>query len=351
MNKIFNIIEEITLLLSEGECIDADGNRQLTLSIPNNPNNRNFQEEGVQRKAKEKKQKRSEAAIKGAEKRKLNKEKKANEQKNALGLEFKDQSEALIIIEKFINELSDELVNKVDDIRIENVRNAQNKDELIKANDKLKNNIKLMNDRDHRKEKKKEAIKKFREFLDGYSVSNKDIQKAGDEHADAQISQGLRNRLEKIYALDSLVEEYINEVTSVLRKRAAVSSLPGRKEKLKKAINLFARIANKLENSVEHSGTMPQSQIKAANKVAQKVDSTENRVKHAQQVLKEDSKPANFRKAQIAKIVNDMMMSGETDSIRQTPNGDIIGAADVVNKLKALKKERQDIDKSEENDG
>ena len=42
-----------------------------------------------------------------------------------------------------------------------------------------------------------------------------------------------------------------------------------------------------------------------------------------------------------ASDINKMMMSGELDSIRQTPNGNIMGDPAVVNKLKQMKKQTQ----------
>lgn len=52
---------------------------------------------------------------------------------------------------------------------------------------------------------------------------------------------------------------------------------------------------------------------------------------------KKDMEIVNLEKEQIAKQVNDMMKSGETDLVRQTPTGIIIGNPETVAKLNSLK--------------
>lgn len=51
----------------------------------------------------------------------------------------------------------------------------------------------------------------------------------------------------------------------------------------------------------------------------------------------EDAKMINFEKERIAKQVNNMMKSGDTDKVRQTSTGEIVGDPEVVKKLNDLK--------------
>ena len=59
--------------------------------------------------------------------------------------------------------------------------------------------------------------------------------------------------------------------------------------------------------------------------------------------LKEDFKVIDLEKERIAKQVNKMMLSGETDSIRQTPTGTVIGSYETTERLKALKEKLNKI--------
>ena len=55
--------------------------------------------------------------------------------------------------------------------------------------------------------------------------------------------------------------------------------------------------------------------------------------------MEEDKRVINLERERIAKQVNDMMKSGETDKVKQTETGAIIGNPDVVSKLNDLKKQ------------
>ena len=59
---------------------------------------------------------------------------------------------------------------------------------------------------------------------------------------------------------------------------------------------------------------------------------------------KEDMEIVNLERERIAKQVNDMMKSGETDLVKQTPTGIIIGNPEVAAKLNALKAELGKLD-------
>ena len=52
------------------------------------------------------------------------------------------------------------------------------------------------------------------------------------------------------------------------------------------------------------------------------------------------------RKKEIADEVNQLMQSGETDKVKQTPTGGIIGDPNVVRRLNALKKELRDLEEN-----
>ena len=57
----------------------------------------------------------------------------------------------------------------------------------------------------------------------------------------------------------------------------------------------------------------------------------------------EDNKVVNFEREKIAKQVNDMMKSGETDKVKQTATGGVIGNPETVAKLNALKARLNEI--------
>lgn len=63
--------------------------------------------------------------------------------------------------------------------------------------------------------------------------------------------------------------------------------------------------------------------------------------------LSEDFKVLNLEREKIAKQVNEMMLTGETDKVRQTPTGIIIGQLEVMEKLNALKEELNKINSRE----
>jgi len=63
--------------------------------------------------------------------------------------------------------------------------------------------------------------------------------------------------------------------------------------------------------------------------------------------LSEDFKVLNLEREKIAKQVNEMMLTGETDKVRQTSTGIIIGQLEVTEKLNALKEELNKINSRE----
>lgn len=264
------------------------------------------------------------------------------------------------IIEEYINEISDELADKVHDMRIDNVRNAQTKDEIVKANDKLKNNIKLMNARDHRKEDKKKAIEDFKKFWDGRTANIRDINKAGEEQSNARINQGLRNYLEKIYALESLVEAFLNETSltyrTTHRENVARGVYDSRKKALEDALSAVARPVNQMEKNLEQGREIPQELINTATEATKKADRAQSRVNDVRKILKEaydllglfEGDVIDFQKKKkeietqkerdsIANEVNNMMASGETRKVRQTSGGNLIGDPKTLKKLYGLK--------------
>ncbi len=67
--------------------------------------------------------------------------------------------------------------------------------------------------------------------------------------------------------------------------------------------------------------------------------------------IKESNEPINFRKAQIAKRVQDLMSSGKTNEVRQTADGkSVIGNPEVANELNRLKAEIQELNNKNNND-
>lgn len=66
--------------------------------------------------------------------------------------------------------------------------------------------------------------------------------------------------------------------------------------------------------------------------------------------IKESNEPINFRKAQIAKRVQDLMSSGKTNEVRQTTDGkSVIGNPEVANELNRLKAEVQELNNKNKN--
>ena len=268
------------------------------------------------------------------------------------------------IIEEIINEISNELADRVHDKRIENVRNSKTEDELATSNEKLKKNFELMKNRDHRHAKNKEFLDKFKEFYKDRGANIKDVKKAGEEHADAQINQGLRNKLEKIYAMESftdeelfsLMEDLISETTAELQRRAAKNVLPKREQAVSNVMGMLDKFVNKIEKHVEQRKDIPQSLVDKATEIAKQADTAQSRLKHAQKLAEAvedlykifEGKPINFRREQIAKEVNRMMMNGETDNLKQTSSGNILGDPKTVKKLTDMKNELKEMDKKEE---
>lgn len=68
----------------------------------------------------------------------------------------------------------------------------------------------------------------------------------------------------------------------------------------------------------------------------------------------DDSKIVDFNKKkkdkakeELAIKINKMFLSGETDKVKQTPNGTLIGDPDTVQRLNSMKKELEDLNKED----
>lgn len=359
MNEYMNIVEEIVNMLSEGECIDIDGYRQYTLPYEGNPNNGiDFRIIAKNYKNKKANEKRQATRAANKEKREIEAAQRANTPVNSLGLKISEAN---------INEVSDELANKVHDKRIDNVRDAKTKEEIVTTNDKLKKNLKLMNDRDHRKEKNREVLQKFKDFYKDKVVTARDTKEAGEEHANAQINQGLRNKLEKIYAMESLstedlcvlVEELINETSNWYKtehkQNVAKRVLSQREKKALDSVKLAMNIINKIHKNVEEGKDIPNSEVRSATAAAKNADIAQSRLNHAQKVaeaLEElnqilEENPINFERRKIVKDVRRFMEDGTLNKVRQTPTGNLIGDPDLVKKLTGMRDRLREIDKAE----
>ena len=89
--------------------------------------------------------------------------------------------------------------------------------EAIEATQKSQRNDYLMDQRRERKAKERKKLEEFKEKLLNKKQTPQETQKAGSDHANAMIDQGLRNKLEKVFSHEcleeicALVEEFINE--------------------------------------------------------------------------------------------------------------------------------------------
>lgn len=144
--------------------------------------------------------------------------------------------EILSLVEEFINELDDKIIDNARDKRAENVKKTLSKylhardegtpeeaekakQEWDKAGDKLVNMDKLRNRRNVRKEEARVALAKFKEkLLNKKPQTAKETQQAGSDHDNAMINQHFRDRLEKSLAVSNecfeeimaMIEGFIN---------------------------------------------------------------------------------------------------------------------------------------------
>ena len=90
--------------------------------------------------------------------------------------------------------------------------------EATEATQKSQRNDYLMDQRRERKAKERKKLEEFKEKLLNKKQTPQETQKAGSDHANAIIDQGLRNKLEKVFSHEcleeicALVEEFINEL-------------------------------------------------------------------------------------------------------------------------------------------
>ena len=195
-------------------------------------------------------------------------------------MDSRSVNEILNLVEEFISEVSDDLVNRVEAGRKSNWEKAQqdlekektpeNQAAYDKALKKLQGFSNLRLKRQNRQQAEAHKLRQFRDKLaDSEPVSTR---KAELDHYDAMLNQYLRNKLEGLLNKKSeTLKESYDDIISIM----------------------------------------------------------------------EDLIDFNKKKKQIekAKEINRMMASGELESIRQLPNGEIIGDAKVVKKLKDMKKE------------
>ena len=202
--------------------------------------------------------------------------------------------ELVHIAEEYINELDDNTVNNAREKRAANVRKSW------------------------------EKFSKAKE-----SGTPEEIEQAGKEDAEAV------KKLERHDKLSSLRDERKKEnKRKIAEFKAKLLNTPANAKASKKAhaehldamINQYLR--GKLEKTLQDSSVS---------------ESCFNDIL----AIMEDIIDFNSRKKKedIAKEVNRMMASGELESIRQLPNGEIMGDAKVVKKLKDLKQERKETDK------
>ena len=223
------------------------------------------------------------------------------------------------LYEEIINELEDSTVNSLTKKREEAMNKAWNDyikaketgtpeektQALLKDTEAADKYHKLQDKVARRKLRQMTAdaqIKKFKEKYSDKSQVPAETMNAGSEHDDAQINQYLRNKLEKIFnkksaksAFESVV---IREFQNILE--ADMSNVCMEE--------ILQRIGDFLFEKAE-----------------------------------EDKKVIDFEKEKIAKQVNDMMKSGETDKVKQTSTGQVIGNPEVVAKLNALKSKLNEL--------
>ena len=225
----------------------------------------------------------------------------------------------LRLYEEIINELEDSTVNSLTKKREEARMNAWSDflkakkegtpDEVVKASEKdtdAKNKWDkaktLASRRVLRKLGEQRRIKDLQDKLINQEQTPRQTKEAGTAHGDAQINQYRRNKLEKIFnkksaksAFESVV---IREFQNILE--ADMSNVCMEE--------ILQRIGDFLFEKAE-----------------------------------EDKKVIDFEREKIAKQVNDMMKSGETDKVKQTSTGQIIGNPEVVAKLNALKSKLNEL--------
>lgn len=201
--------------------------------------------------------------------------------------------ELVHIAEEYINELDDNTVNNTRDKRAANVRKSWEK--FVKAKE---------------------------------SGTPEEIEQAGKEDAEAV------KKLERHDKLSSLRDERKKEnKRKIAEFKAKLLNTPANAKASKKAhaehldamLNQYLR--DKLEKSLKE-GLISESCFNDILAIAEDIYDFNRK-----------------RKDKMAQEVNRMMASGELESIRQLPNGEIMGDPAVVKKLKDLKKKRREMDK------
>ena len=191
--------------------------------------------------------------------------------------------ELVKIAEEYINELNDETVENAGKKRNENWAKARQELEANKtpenqaAHDKALKKLQGFSDLHlKRQNRKQKEAHALRDFRDKLEKSEPVATRKADlEHLDAMLTQYNREKLEKLLA-KKLGESYISEAC-------------------------FYDILAIMEDVIDFN--------------------------------------KRKRKEDRAKEINRMMASGELESVRQLPNGEIMGDAKVVQKLKDMKKE------------
>ena len=203
----------------------------------------------------------------------------------------KSVNELLNLIEEFINEVSDELVNRVEAGResnwekarqdLEKEKTPENQAAYDKALKKLQGSSNLRLKRQNRQQAEAHKLRQFRDKLaDSEPVSTR---KAELDHYDAMLNQYLRNKLEGLLNKKSAnVTESFNDIISVMEDIIDFS-------KKKKEIN------NRKQREA------------------------------------------------LAQEMNKMMASGELESIKYLPNGEIMGRPEVVKKMYEMKKKLKEL--------
>ncbi len=201
----------------------------------------------------------------------------------------------LRLYETIINELEDKTVNsftkKREEARMDawldflKSKKEGTPDEVVKASErdtKAKNKWDkaktLASRRILRKMSEQRKIKDLQDKLINQEQTPKQTREAEVAHGNAQINQYLRNKLEKL--VESL------DVSNVCMEE------------------ILQKIGDFLFEKAE-----------------------------------EDKKVFDLERERIAKQVNDMMKSGDTDKVKQTNTGEIIGKPEIIAKLRALKAE------------
>lgn len=203
----------------------------------------------------------------------------------------KSVNELLNLVEEFINEVSDELVNRVEAGResnwekarqdLEKEKTPENQAAYDKALKKLQRFSDLRLKRQNRQQAEAHKLRQFRDKLaDSEPVSTR---KAELEHYDAMLNQYLRNKLE-----------------GLLNKKS---------ETLKES---YDNIISVMEDLIDF------------NKKKKEINNRKQREALAQEM-------------------NKMMASGELESIKYLPNGEIMGRPEVVKKMYEMKKKLKEL--------